>query len=126
MAEIDLQPETFTLLAEFKPVYAEITGEDPDQLKPDDFAVAVVVNGLRSMVADFFRRLDEETQLRSIALFHEQYPFTQLPQFSDAALADSFGDLALRYPTQFFEFMLRTLRESKAAAAREQWARLFT
>jgi hypothetical protein len=126
--EVRIERDVFELVTAFKEVYAEIVAEDPTAVTDDDLINAVLRIGLPLMVEQFFRSLEQPVLENSLAAFYQANPHVERERLhaTDAmALSDSLVSLCQRFPKLFFPFMLRVLREQKAAAARSKWAQLF-
>ena len=128
MTEINLQPDVFERINEYKRVFAELISEDAGEINTDYMANAVLSVGLDLMMVDFFRNVDDKTLEKSIALFHQAYPNTkpvQPVEYCNNQLVNTLAALSRHYPKQFFTFMLETLKATGWAAARERFRRLF-
>ncbi len=128
MTEIRLRADIFEVMDQFKEVYAEITSQNPAEITSDDLANEILAIGLRLMMVDFFHMLDAQTLQQSLDRFYQEYPHLRQAEpvgHCDSHLANTHADLSLRCPKQFFPFMLKHLKASQSAKARERFRQLF-
>jgi hypothetical protein len=128
MREIVVEPDIADRLDEFKQVLAEVAKAEPAEADFTLVANAVLTAGLDSMMADFFRRLDDDTLRKSMEQFHLKYPHSARAEpssLSDSALVNAHVALSKHYPKQFFSFVFAALTESQRTKARERWEELF-